>query len=619
MEESRIRQVEEGCGLGAFGGFALRTLLLYEWDEEFSREVDRTQGLGPGHGISFDVLKDLWEHDHVIEEDIQKELDLIGACEELNGKRAGVYRLKSVLYRFLAEAEGRLEVDRTCVKVYDGEELLLAGEPDEKKYPQLLKLWNRLQWAGEGLYLMNLTGRKGSGRLENLQCFARERKAGLLLLSGRAFLELTAGEQTELFETLLLKYRLEPWELALSWDMDGESPELEQLLRRMARSWAGYSVLLGLITETPVKKPDWEFWNCQCTVFPMREPDRYGTLDLWHRQMAGFGLSGRGELDLFLQRYRFTPGQMKEVLQAARNLAWSRGREQVEKEDLLESCKRQVEYRFAGKAVRIEPRFSWEDLILAKDSLRLLKDICNQTVYWNKVYGEWDFGSRFAYGMGNSLLFAGSPGTGKTMAAQVMAGALEMDLFRVELSTVVSKYIGETEKNLNLIFDEAKKSLCILFFDEADVLFGKRTEVKDSQDKYSNMEAAFLLQKMEEYDGLSILATNFQQNIDEAFKRRMKYMIEFPMPTGPERRKMWKRAFPANAPVEETVDYDFLAEKFELTGSNIKNIAVNAAFMAAAENTAIGMEQLVRALKSEYQKSGKRLTREELEQYGTYG
>lgn len=199
-----------------------------------------------------------------------------------------------------------------------------------------------------------------------------------------------------------------------------------------------------------------------------------------------------------------------------------------------------------------------------------------------------------------------------------MAKELHMDLYRVDLSAVVSKYIGETEKNLNLIFAEAQKSMCILFFDEADVLFGKRTEVKEARDKYNNMEAAFLLQKMEEYEGISILATNLQQNIDEAFKRRLKYSVEFSMPSARERHLIWKKVFPKEAPLQENVDLAFLAENFELTGSNIKNIAVNAAFAAAASQSFIGMSHLVRALCSEYRKCGKVLAREELKQYCMY-
>ena len=304
------------------------------------------------------------------------------------------------------------------------------------------------------------------------------------------------------------------------------------------------------------------------------------------------------------------------TISGGRVMALARGERYPSRDELKEVCCRQAEHRFAGKASRINTQFSWDDLVLPEASKELLRDLCSRNKNREQVYGSWNFASRFPYGLGTSILFTGSPGTGKTMAAQVMAKELDLELFRVNLSAVVSKYVGETEKNLNQIFDEASKSLCILFFDEADVLFGKRTEVKDSQDKYQNMEAAFLLQKMEEYDGVSILATNYQQNIDEAFKRRIQYVVEFPLPGAQERLGMWRRAFPKECPVQETVDLQFLAEQFELTGSNIKNIAVNAAFLAASDEEAVGMQQILRALRNEYRKSGKRLTASELGPYG---
>ena len=196
-------------------------------------------------------------------------------------------------------------------------------------------------------------------------------------------------------------------------------------------------------------------------------------------------------------------------------------------------------------------------------------------------------------GGGISVIFAGPPGTGKTMAAQVMASELCLDLYRIELPAVVSKYIGETEKNLEEIFEQASKSQVILFFDEADVLFSKRTEVRDSNDKYSNMEAAFLLQKMEEYEGITVLATNFLQNFDEAFKRRMKFIIDFPFPGPEERRQIWRQAFPAEVPVDGELDFDFLAGAFELSGSNIKNSVLHAAFLAAASGEAVSMRHVI--------------------------
>lgn len=213
------------------------------------------------------------------------------------------------------------------------------------------------------------------------------------------------------------------------------------------------------------------------------------------------------------------------------------------------------------------------------------------------------------------MLFSGPPGTGKTMAAQIAAGELGLELYKVDLAAVVSKYVGETEKNLNEIFREASRSQAVLFFDEADVLFGKRTEMKDAHDKYNNMEAAYLLQKMEEYTGVSILATNFLQNFDEAFKRRLKFIIEFPLPGVEARRLLWRAVFPVQTPLEAEIDWEFLAAQFELSGSSIKNAAVNAAFLAAGDGRAVGMGHVLTALRRELFKSGKILTREDFGQY----
>ena len=236
--------------------------------------------------------------------------------------------------------------------------------------------------------------------------------------------------------------------------------------------------------------------------------------------------------------------------------------------------------------------------------------------YRYQVFERWGFSGKYAYGLGLSIVFAGPPGTGKTMAAQVLAKELGAELYKVVLSSVVSKYIGETEKNLNQIFEEGKRSQAILFFDEADVLFAKRTEVKDSHDKYSNMEAAFLLQRMEEYTGVAILATNYLQNMDEAFKRRMTFIVDFPFPGKEERRRIWQSAIPEELPLGESVDLDFLAAHFELSGSQIKNSLMNAAFLAAGNGeTQLGMRPLLSAIRRELLKSGKKLTREELAEY----
>ncbi|MBR4544734.1 MAG: ATP-binding protein [Oscillibacter sp.] len=210
---------------------------------------------------------------------------------------------------------------------------------------------------------------------------------------------------------------------------------------------------------------------------------------------------------------------------------------------------------------------------------------------------------------------AGSPGTGKTMCAQVIAHQLNMELYKINLSQIVSKYIGETEKNLRAVFQEARRANCILFFDECDALFGKRSEVKDAHDRNANVEVAYLLQQIEEYDGVCLLATNLIGNIDEAFMRRMTYVVRFPFPDPPTREEIYRRMIPPSAPVEGDIDWAFLAKTFELSGGYIKNIALSAAFLAAGEGVPISMRHMLRAAVNELKKNEIVVVREQLREY----
>jgi SpoVK/Ycf46/Vps4 family AAA+-type ATPase len=217
------------------------------------------------------------------------------------------------------------------------------------------------------------------------------------------------------------------------------------------------------------------------------------------------------------------------------------------------------------------------------------------------VYAAWGFEGRFSLGNGTIALFSGPPGTGKTMAAEVIAGDVGLDLYRVDLASVVSKYIGETEKNLARVFDAAEASNAILLFDEADALFGKRSEVSDAHDRYANVEVAYLLQRVEAYDGTVLLTTNHERNVDEAFLRRIHHRIDFPRPDAAVRERIWRAIFPAETPVGD-LDYEFLAS-FAITGGNIKNVALRAAFLAAADSC-VEMPHVVRAVRRELQKEG---------------
>jgi hypothetical protein len=263
-------------------------------------------------------------------------------------------------------------------------------------------------------------------------------------------------------------------------------------------------------------------------------------------------------------------------------------------------------------AVRIRPRRSWDDLILPPPESEQLRELSARHHGRETVYGRWRFSPLPSAGV--VALFAGPSGTGKTLAAEVVAGDLGLDLYKVDLSAVVSKYIGETEKNLERIFGAAAAGDLVLFFDEADALFGKRSEVSDAHDRYANIEVAYLLQRLETYEGLVVLATNLQRNIDPAFLRRIAVAVDFVPPEEPERRLIWARAFPSTAPVAD-LDLDFLARQFKITGGVISNAALGAAFLAAAEDSPITMRHAVLSVKREFQKLGRLRTEKEFDRY----
>jgi SpoVK/Ycf46/Vps4 family AAA+-type ATPase len=231
------------------------------------------------------------------------------------------------------------------------------------------------------------------------------------------------------------------------------------------------------------------------------------------------------------------------------------------------------------------------------------------------VLEQWGFGRSLGVQRGIKAMFAGASGTGKTMAAAIIAKTLALDLHRIELAGVVSKYIGETEKNLDLAFEAARAANAILFVDEADALFGKRSEVKDAHDRYANVETAYLLQKMEDHDGVVIIATNLANNIDTAFSRRMHFVVEFPLPDVARRERLWRRMFPAAAPLSSDLDFDFLARQFNFAGGDIRNIVLDAAYSAAQLGQAISMGHVLRAVAREYEKRGKVVGAAEFREY----
>jgi hypothetical protein len=274
-------------------------------------------------------------------------------------------------------------------------------------------------------------------------------------------------------------------------------------------------------------------------------------------------------------------------------------------------CRTRLRARLDVLAQRIRSASAWEDLVLPEAEAATLRAIAAQLRRRVTVYNHWGFGAKSSRGLGISALFAGPSGTGKTMAAEVLANELHLDLYRIDLSSVVSKYIGETEKNLRRVFDAAEESGAILLFDEADALFGKRSEVKDSHDRYANIEVSYLLQRMEAYRGLAILTTNQRSALDPAFLRRLRFVVQFPFPDAPQRAAIWQRVFPPATPTQG-LDHAKLA-KLRVAGGNIRNIAMNAAFIAADAAEPVRMSHLLAAARSEYAKMERPLTAAESE------
>ncbi len=336
---------------------------------------------------------------------------------------------------------------------------------------------------------------------------------------------------------------------------------------------------------------------------------------VWQEYSQNYKFDTEIDFKQVSNKFKYTPGQIKDIL--LKSHMESLCEDGIISESLLiKTCREYAVHNLDKQASLINCHFTFDDLVLNQDQKNILINACNYIKFKDVVYEDWGFKNKVSYGRGLSVLLYGPPGTGKTMGAQVIANELGLQLYKIDLAQVINKYIGETEKNLNNIFSEAQKSNAILLFDEADSLFGKRTDVKDSNDKNANNETSYLLQKMEEYDGVSILTTNKFNNFDEAFRRRIRFIVSFPMPDVDMRRQLWKKVFPPKAPLAKDFDDWFLAENFEITGSVIKSVAILASYLAVAEKTEITMKQILTALRYELQKSGKVISKQD---FGVYG
>jgi SpoVK/Ycf46/Vps4 family AAA+-type ATPase len=337
-------------------------------------------------------------------------------------------------------------------------------------------------------------------------------------------------------------------------------------------------------------------------------PDAAQRRTYWQSSLTNAGIDlDLSDLNALSDRFRLAPEQIDRAIAIAVNqTCWTTAHPtSTQSEALFRAARQQSGQELAKMAQKVSAKSTWDDIVLPPDPLAQLREVCNQAKYQSTILGQWGFDRKLSRGKGITALFSGPPGTGKTMAAEVLAHDLQLDLYKIDLSQIISKYIGETEKNLDRIFTAAHNANAILFFDEADALFGKRSEVKDAHDRHANIEVAYLLQKMEEFEGVAILATNLRQNMDDAFIRRIQAIIEFPFPDEESRHNLWQVAFPKEAPLSQEVDFGFLAREIKLAGGNIKNISLAAAFYAATEGCDIGKAHLFKAASREHRKLGR--------------
>ncbi len=383
-----------------------------------------------------------------------------------------------------------------------------------------------------------------------------------------------------------------------------ETAELASILRQLDR-FDGRVFLTG--TEPLDPKLQLEVKRHEFAVVHFPTPPYERRKELWDEVDS---LPETIDTAALAAKFRLTAGQIDDAVSTASALA--NGRD-LSSGSVYRGCRAQSRETLDSLARKIEPSYTWDDIVLPSERLDHLREVALYVKHQGTVYSEWGFAEKFSLGNGLNVLFTGPSGTGKTMAAEIIAGDVGLDLYKIDLASVVSKYIGETEKNLGRIFDEAENSDAILLFDEADALFGKRSEIKDSHDRYANIEVNYLLQRVEEHDGTVILTTNLKANIDDAFLRRIHVRVDFPPPDRASRERIWRTIFPDETPVEG-LELEFLST-FEITGGNIKNIALTAAFLAAEDDEPVRMEHVVSALRREFQKTGRLVDSREFGEY----
>jgi len=497
----------------------------------------------------------------------------------------------------------------------DWEQLAIADDLKDR----LRRFARHYMGRGSKIPFIILLGDNGLGQGQAAEMICEELGLFSLLHVDLEVLRSSGEHINELTRGLLLHQRLQPAGLYLDpmealFDKEGKpTPESRVILKILSQ--AKRPVFIPCEPSTPWR----ELVTGQRSIcFRFELPDFSMRRRLWENAVATVeGEIVSSNLEALADRFILTPAQIAAAAESACD-RYAADYDTTLETALFEAARAQSDQSLGALATKVKTIHSWNDLILPRLTLQRVKEISAAIRQRHVVYSEWGFEARIATGLGLKVLFSGASGTGKTMTAGVIARDLGLDLYKIDLSGIVSKYIGETEKNLDRIFSAAQCSNAILFFDEADALFGKRSEVKNAHDRYANIEVAYLLQKIEEYEGVVILASNLRKNIDEAFSRRMHYVVEFPLPDEAHRERLWRGMFPAQVPLGEDVDFRFLAGQFPIPGGDIRNVALEAAFLAAQNGKIITMKQLATALARQMIKQGKIPSATEFKQHHAY-
>lgn len=628
-EESAFVTLCRRFGLNNLECLALLLGVAPFYDRKFEKIYgylqDQVEEHAPTRGLCISLAELLGEVSEEEETDfLMRSGNLELLLEEPKGDPKGLAELYQVSARTIAYLQDTIEAPvclKENLKYFTWRQEIDEIEIREDYLERLEKIFiKRSAKTGETSGMIFLHGRKGIGKKYLLKQLAVRQELRLLFFDISNLIYASEADIKRVMSALFTESVLIDASICLTGgDLEQEIEE-ERIQRRRDRRkqvlsfLEQYGTTFFLLAEEKEEQLADFSGEKICIELPALSAGE--KICLWKAYSRGYALADDVDLDQNGNKYILTPQGIKDTLASAQLLAAGEGEELIWQRHIWAAVRQNQKSQLGAYATLINSRFVWDDLILGEEQKQQMRIVCNQLKYRDVVGEQWGFHKKTPYGRGLSVLFYGPPGTGKTMAAQVMANELGLDLYRIDISQMVSKYIGETQKNISGLFQKAKDINAILFFDEADSLFAKRSEAKDSHDRNANAETAHLLQKLEDYEGIAILATNYLNNIDDAFKRRLKFIIHIAFPDVKERLYLWKTTLPKEARCEEELDFEFFAEHFELSGSSIKEILTNAAYLAASEYRGLINRDLVEAVKLNYAKYGKILTKKDFEYLG---